>query len=134
MGRGPMTSFRIAAAWLGVLALVIGSIGVDAHIAEEAHVVCEHGAEVHVERIGDSIAPPSEGGGPTIAAPTWWEVGGDEHCSSTASIVCRASATFAIQSAVVATASRELIPVERAAVARAVYRLAPKTSPPLDRS
>ena len=118
---------------LALLALAGGltaTAGVDHHVAVETHTQCEHGAEVHVERIGDAV-PVVSSSRPILADPTWWAEHEDHHhCSATASIVA-AAPPFAAMSAVQPTpdASRPA-PSLHVAVAAALFRLAPKTSPP----
>ncbi|HUQ05246.1 MAG TPA: hypothetical protein VM261_22235 [Kofleriaceae bacterium] len=122
---------RAIAALLGLLAIVLGSVGVHRHVSVEVHARCEHGAEVHVERVGVAVAAPETGGGPTLAAPVWWETEGDHHCGVIAPIVC-AEPDVAVSPATLPIGFATEVPgVSRVAIATALFRLAPKTSPPI---
>jgi hypothetical protein len=122
---------RALAALLGLLAIVLGSVGVHRHVSVEVHATCEHGAEVHVERVGEAVAPPETGAGPTLADPVWWETEGDHHCSVIAPIVAAQAEVSADRAPAPAAFEPETPIVSRVAIAVALFRIAPKTSPPI---
>jgi len=122
---------RAAIALLGLVAIVLGTIGVHRHATVETHTRCEHGAEVHVERVGEAVAVPPTGGGPVLADPVWWEAGGDHHCGAVAPIVCAEPELVGVLPVTEGSSPPDLIVVSRVAIAAALYRLAPKTSPPV---
>jgi hypothetical protein len=120
---------------LALLALVgwlTATAGVEHHVAVETHTRCEHGAEVHVERIGDAV-PVVPSSRPILADPTWWAEHEDHHhCSATASIVAAAPPCAAVPAVRPTPDASQLDPSLHVAVAAALFRLAPKTSPPID--
>ncbi len=122
---------RIMAAVVGVLALALGSIGVHYHVAAEAHAICEHGAEVHVTQVGDARPPPPPDGAPTLAAPTWWQEHGDHHCAAAAQIVVAEPQLLTAVVAMDLTRDDRVPPIAQVASPSRLYRLAPKTSPPV---
>ncbi|MBZ0237732.1 MAG: hypothetical protein K8M05_35790 [Deltaproteobacteria bacterium] len=125
---------RAIAALLGLVAIVLGTVGVHRHVTTVEHGRCEHGAEVHLERVGGDAdaAPMSEPGtGPVLAEPVWWESEGDHHCGAIAPIVCAAPELQATLLPAPAGDEYERPGSSRVAVATALYRLAPKTSPPI---
>lgn len=121
---------RAIAALLGLWAIVLGSVGVHRHVSVEAHVRCEHGAEVHVQRVSDAAPTHATGGTPTLADPIWWQTEGDHHCGAVAPIVAAEPELQAVLVPVSAGVEEDSIVVSHVAVAAALFRLAPKTSPP----
>lgn len=123
---------RPVIALLGVMAMVLGSVGVHRHVSVETHATCEHGAEVHVERIGEAVAVAEAGHGPVLADPVWWAAEGDHHhCGAVAPVVCAEPECVAAPTVLPASFASEPDAVSRVAVATALFRLAPKTSPPI---
>lgn len=122
---------RALAALLGLLAIVLGSVGVHRHVTVETHARCEHGDVVHVQRVSD-VAPEhtATGGVPSLVDPVWWETEGDHHCGAAAPIVAAEPELEAFLLPVPAGAQSEPPIVSRVAIASALFRLAPKTSPP----
>jgi hypothetical protein len=121
---------RAIAALLGLLAIVLGSVGVNRHVTVETHAQCEHGGEVHVQRVSDVAPQHQAGGAPTLADPVWWETEGDHHCGAAAPIVAATPDILAVLVPAPVGAEHDPIVVSRVAVAAALFRLAPKTSPP----
>lgn len=124
---------RTIAALLGLVAIVLGTVGVHRHVTTVEHGRCEHGAEVHLEQVGEPVLAASmsePGTGPVLAEPVWWESEGDHHCGAIAPIVCAAPELQAALVPAPAGAEDEPPGTSRVAVATALYRLAPKTSPP----
>jgi hypothetical protein len=122
---------RPAIALLGLLAIVLGTVGVHRHVSVETHATCEHGAEVHVERVGEAVAVPEPSQGPVLADPVWWESEGDHHhCGAVAPIVCAEPECVTAPTVLPGGFTSQPVPVSRVAIATALFRLAPKTSPP----
>jgi len=125
---------RAIAALLGLCAILLGTVGVHRHVTTVEHGWCEeHGAEVHLERVGAPGEGPhvaQAGGGPVLAEPVWWESEGDHHCGAIAPICCAQPALQAALITAPAGAEPERPSLSRVAIATALYRLAPKTSPP----
>lgn len=122
---------RPVIALLGLIAALLGSVGVHRHATVETHARCEHGAEVHVERVGEAVAVPDAGGGPVLADPVWWESEGDHHCGAVAPIVCAQPELVTVLVGLPAGFEADVPDVSRVAITTALYRLAPKTSPPI---
>lgn len=121
---------RATAALLGLLAIVLGTVGVHRHVSVETHGRCEHGAEVHLERVGQAVPPPETGAGPVLAAPVWWESEGDHHCSVIAPLVADETQVATLAVPAPANVDHAVHLVSRVAIAAALFRIAPKTSPP----
>jgi hypothetical protein len=121
---------RTLAALLGLLAIVLGSVGVHRHVTVETHARCQHGDEVHVQRVSDAAPTHAAGGTPTLADPIWWETEGDHHCGATAPITAAEPELLAVLVPVPTSTETASIVVSRVAIATALFRLAPKTSPP----
>jgi hypothetical protein len=122
---------RALAALLGLLAIVLGSVGVHRHVTVETHARCVHGDEVHVQRVSDAAPTHAAGGTPTLADPIWWETEGDHHCGAAAPIVAAEPEVVALLVPAVAGFEQDPVVTSRLASASALFRLAPKTSPPI---
>jgi hypothetical protein len=118
-------------ALLGLVAILLGTVGVHRHATVETHTRCEHGDVVHVERVGEAVAVPETGSGPVLADPVWWETKGDHHCGAMAPIVCAEPDLRGVLPVSEGSSEPDVTVVSRVAIATALYRLAPKTSPPI---
>lgn len=122
------------AALLGLCAILLGTVGVHRHVTTVEHGWCEeHGAEVHLERVGapgEAARVALPGTGPVLDEPVWWESEGDHHCGAIAPICCDPPAVQAAPVPAPADAEQDRSSLSRVAIATALYRLAPKTSPP----
>lgn len=122
------------AAVLGVLVLFLGPLAGHHHQAVQAHAVCEHGAEIHVDAAG-APAPADTGGVSEVRArgelPEDAHEGDHHHCAAAASVAAGPPAQAGAAAATMVSA--ELAPPRVATVTRAtaLFRLAPKTSPPV---
>ena len=112
------------------MAILLGTVGVHRHATVETHVRCEHGEMVHVERISDAAPVHTAAGSPTLADPVWWEAEGDHHCGAVAPIVAAEPELLAAPVTLPGSFEAQVSVVSRVAVAAALFRLAPKTSPP----
>jgi hypothetical protein len=121
---------RAVAALLGLWAILLGSVGVHRHVSVEVHARCVHGAEVHVRRVSDAAPPHATAGSPTLADPIWWETEGDHHCGAATPIVAAAPELVAVLVPAAAGTEQDPVLVSRVAITAALFRLAPKTSPP----
>lgn len=132
--RGVAGAQRVMAAVLGVLVVLIGPAWTHHHVAVQAHAVCEHGAEIHVDAPG-APAPADPGGVTAVRAggeaPDDAHEGEHHHCAATAGVAAVAPAQ--VSAAVATLVPAELAPPRAATVTRAtaLFRLAPKTSPPV---
>jgi len=123
-----------AVAALAALVLVAGVLVVGWHKAAVAHGVCtEHGEELHLQR----LSAPAQDHGPAtetrIGASTWELRDGDHHCTIAAT--SRDPATAGVDAPVVLAADEPVdllaLPAALADARTVLYRLAPKTSPPV---
>lgn len=122
---------RALAALLGLLAIVLGSVGIDRHTAVETHARCEHGGFVHVERVSDAPPVQTADGHPTLAEPIWWETEGDHHCCSAVPFAAAAPEIHIQPAPALTAAEPHSAIISRVAITAALFRLAPKTSPPI---
>lgn len=121
---------RAIAALLGLWAIVLGSVGVHRHVTVETHARCVHGDEVHVRRVSDAAPTHAAGGTPTWADPIWWETEGDHHCGAATPIVAAEPEVLAVLVPAPVGTEQDPVVVSRVTIASALFRLAPKTSPP----
>ncbi len=128
-GRARGAARGVAAA-VALLALVAGAVGVHAHVAAQPHGVCEHGAEVHLERVGDPTPTPAHAGA-SVSDPTWWPEHGDHHCRVTAPLGTDDRRPHVLVAGRAAPHRLLASPAVTPAAAHDRYRLAPKTSPPV---
>jgi hypothetical protein len=104
------------------------------HKATVAHGVCvEHGDELHLDKIGDHDRAPASDSD-QIEPSTWVLVDGDHHCAIAATSRDPLAAPGAAEAAAAPDLSDDPTgapPTLAAAPAVVLYRLAPKTSPPV---
>lgn len=103
------------------------------HHASVQHGRCvEHGEELHLSKVGKALLAPTTDVAQISASP-WAAVEGDEHCeiSAVAHQPFHGAADVVLDVAPAAIATAALPPPPIVAIAAAVYRLAPKTSPPV---
>jgi hypothetical protein len=113
------------AAWLLVASIVL----IGWHRATVLHGKClEHGEEVHLEKLADRAPAASD----SVAPSNWLQVEGDSHCEILATAHTPLAAAHApVAHHVVVVTIADAPPIAIATpIAAALYRLAPKTSPP----
>lgn len=103
------------------------------HQATVVHGRCaEHGEEIHLIKIADGgpvIADPAT---PAMTASDWLRLAGDEHCELLATIHATTTARAAIAAhTTIAAHVAPPVPFLPLAPPATLYRLAPKTSPPV---
>lgn len=123
-----------ALAAFAALSLVTCTLLAGWHKATVAHGVCvEHGEALHLDRISDRDRAPASDSD-QIEPSTWVLVDGDHHCAIAATSRDPLAAPGAAEAAAAPDLSDDptaLPPVLAATPAVALYRLAPKTSPPV---
>jgi hypothetical protein len=123
-----------AVAALAAVVLVACTLLVGWHKATVTHGVCvEHGDEVHLDRVGDAERAQA-GDADQIGTSTWELIDGDHHCAIAAisrdpHAACGGDAAAAAPD--LSDDATTPPPARAAAAAVALYRLAPKTSPPV---
>jgi uncharacterized protein (DUF2237 family) len=122
-----------ATAALAALVLVGTTLLVAWHKAHVEHGVCaEHGEELHLERTGASTAQPVDDAS-RIRPSTFELEDGDHHCAVAATT--RHATTGGAHAPQVVDAGEHAVqlalPAQLAALHVELYRLAPKTSPPV---
>jgi hypothetical protein len=122
---------RALAALLGLLAIVLGTVGVAHHNAVETHVRCEHGDLVHVERVAETEPAETADGVASFKSPIRLDTEDHHHCCSAVQLTAAAPTSQILSAPAVAAAKQVPGIVSRVEITAALYRLAPKTSPPI---
>ena len=129
----PVRAHVRAVAALAAVVLVACTFLVGWHKATVMHGVCaEHGDELHVGRVGDD-PHPEHGDAAELHDSPWELVDGDHHCAIAAASRDPHAAPGGHDAAAAPDLSDDATPLPPALVAAhavALYRLAPKTSPP----
>ncbi len=116
---------------IAALVLLVASLLAGWHHAEVAHGRCsEHGEEVHLARVDGTVVAPAPDATQISSSP-WVAVDGDDHCQIVVA-THRACDPVTAPAFLPATLEHVVVPQPRVvAFAATLYRLAPKTSPPV---
>jgi hypothetical protein len=123
-----------ATAALAALVLVGTTLLVGWHKANVEHGVCaEHGEQLHLRRVAELAPQDAADHAARIGAATWELKDGDHHCAVAATTRSATSAdTHAPQIVDAGEHVEQLaLPAQLAVAHVELYRLAPKTSPPV---
>jgi hypothetical protein len=127
------SSTRAPIAAVAAIALVGALLVSGSHRAAVRHVECvEHGEQVEVEQVG-AVSDVTDTSAASFHASDWAVTGDDDHCGilGAASRPVSAAASGCDSVGVIALDDPAITITATPAPASALYRLAPKTSPPV---